>query len=83
MKANQEVFLKELALIQDTAIIGHLDTGVPVEVLSSITFDTIAMVMELLDGYRDLDLKLIDQADGSDLGEDLELHDVIADFLKG
>lgn len=83
MRANQEAFLKELALIQETAIIGHLDKDVPVEVLSSITFDTLAMVMELLDGYRGFDIKLIDQRDGSDLGEGLELHDAIADFLKG
>lgn len=83
MRANQEAFLKELALIQETAIIGHLDKDVPVEVLYSITFDTLAMVMELLDGYRGFDIKLIDQRDGSDLGEGLELHYAIADFLKG
>lgn len=54
------------------------------ELLEDITYDTIYMIMELIDGYsnHNLQLDIIDRYTRESIRTGIELHDICADYLK-
>lgn len=54
------------------------------KLLYDVTYDTIYRIMELIDGYRkhNLQLDIIEKESGKSLKENIQLHDVCADFIK-
>ena len=52
------------------------------ELLFNVSYDTVVLMMELLDGYRNMILELSDKDSGEILNKDIQLHDGVVDFLK-
>lgn len=62
----------------------HREKGSLEDALYSATYEVIASICELLDGYGHprLELDLIDRKSNKPLRTGIELHDVCADYLK-
>ena len=88
IKDIQKEFFETLSSIQETAVnvaLGEYCQKDSLEdLLYNATYETIAQICELLDGYRSdvLQLDLIDQNSNISLRTNIELHDVCADYLK-
>ena len=54
------------------------------ELLYSVSYEAIYRVLELIDGYAPVAFKLdlIDKETGISIGENIELHDKCADYLR-
>lgn len=52
------------------------------ELLFNVSHDTLVLVMELLDGYRNMNLELSDKESKEVLNGNIQLHDRVVDFLK-
>ena len=52
------------------------------ESLYNVSHDTLVLMMELLDGYRNMVLELSDKDSKEILNKDIQLHDGVVDFLK-
>ena len=52
------------------------------ELLFNVSHDTLVLVMELLDGYRNMNLELSDKESKEVLNGNIQLHDGVVDFLK-
>jgi len=52
------------------------------ELLFNVSYDTLVLTMELLDGYRNMNLELFDKESKEVLNGNIQLHDRVTDFLK-
>ena len=52
------------------------------ELLFNVSYDTLVLTMELLDGYRNMSLELSDKESKEVLNGNIQLHDGVVDFLK-
>ena len=52
------------------------------ELLFNVSYDTLVLMMELLDGYRNMNLELSDKESKEVLNKNIQLHDGLVDFLK-
>lgn len=52
------------------------------ELLFNVSYDTLVLMMELLDGYRNMNLELSDKENKEVLNKNIQLHDGVVDFLK-
>lgn len=52
------------------------------EKLFNVSYDTLYLVMELLDGYRSINISVLDNDSQELLNDGIQLHDEIANFLK-
>ena len=52
------------------------------ELLFNVSYDTLVLTMELLDGYRNMNLELSDKESKEVLNKNIQLHDGVTDFLK-
>lgn len=84
----QKEFFHMLKEIQEEVVIislGEIDQGNEIEeVIYDSTYEMSYRIMELLEGYmrEDLKFKIIDEKSEVCLGQDIQLHDVCADYLK-
>ncbi|HEM5208343.1 TPA: hypothetical protein U1343_000718 [Streptococcus suis] len=84
MTEAQNNFLTELKIIQEQAVImnsgqSNLSEN---EKLFNVSYDTLYLVMELLDGYREINISLLDNDHQEFLNDRIQLHDKIANFLQ-
>lgn len=85
MKKNELIFLEEIAKIQEIVVSTiYNEPNISIEKLAySISYDTIVMLMELLDGYRGgIKINLFDKLNNSLLFESVELHDKVIEYIK-
>ena len=84
MTDKQIKFLKELEIIQEQAVNMNISqTNITKEeLLYNVSYDTLVLMMELLDGYRNMVLELSDKDSKEILNKDIQLHDGVVDFLK-
>lgn len=54
------------------------------KLLNDVTYETIYGIMELLDGYKNNDLRgeVIDNLTGCSINSDIELHNYCEDYLN-
>ena len=84
---DQAMFFYELRRIQMNAIngcMGNLEKyKSQVDILRDVTFDVIIMIMELLDGYANEQIKcnITNIKTGNTLNSDIEMQDMCADVL--
>ena len=82
MLEAEKQFLEELVNIQEIAVAFAGASQLEQEAACAVSYESIYRIMELLDGYRGLDLVLMDRKTKQPLFEQIELHDKIADYLK-
>ena len=84
MTDKQIKFLKELEIIQEQAVNMNISQTnlTKEESLYNVSHDTLVLMMELLDGYRNMILELSDKESREILNKDIQLHDGVVDFLK-
>ena len=84
MTDKQIKFLKELEIIQEQAVNMNISQTnlTKEESLYNVSYDTLVLMMELLDGYRNMVLELSDKDSKEILNKDIQLHDGVVDFLK-
>lgn len=82
METAQSIFLKKVREIQETCVYTNLDSDISESKLFELSFDVIVDILELIDGYHDMELQLIDKKTGQILNEPRNLHDLAADFLR-
>lgn len=88
MTDEQKIFFNELKAIQTVAVDVSLSKVNSYEttedMLTDVTYEVIYRVMELLDGYRNeaIKCKLVNTKTGNALNENIEMHDVCAEFLE-
>ncbi|MBF0776980.1 hypothetical protein BVE84_08265 [Streptococcus azizii] len=84
MTEAQRKLLIELKVIQEQAV--AMNSEQPnlseKEKLFNVSYDTLYLVMELLDGYRHLNIDLLDKDSHEFLNNKIQLHDEISNFLK-
>ena len=63
MTDKQALFLQELKIIQEQAVNMNIHQSdlTKEELLFNVSHDTLVLVMELLDGYRNMNLELSDK----------------------
>ena len=81
---QQAIFLQELKIIQEQAVNMNLHQSdlTKEELLFNVSYDTLVLTMELLDGYRNMNLELSDKESKEVLNGNIQLHDRVVDFLK-
>lgn len=84
MTDKQALFLQELKMIQEQAVNMNIHQSdlTKEELLFNVSYDTLVLTMELLDGYRNMSLELSDKESKEVLNKNIQLHDGITDFLK-
>ena len=84
MTDKQALFLQELKIIQEQAVNMNIHQSdlTKEELLFNVSHDTLVLVMELLDGYRNMNLELSDKESKEVLNGNIQLHDGVVDFLK-
>lgn len=84
MTDKQAIFLQELKIIQEQAVNMNLHQSdlTKEELLFNVSYDTLVLTMELLDGYRNMNLELFDKESKEVLNKNIQLHDGVVDFLK-
>ena len=84
MTDKQVLFLQELKIIQEQAVNMNIHQSdlTKEELLFNVSHDTLVLMMELLDGYRNMNLELSDKESKEVLNKNIQLHDGIVDFLK-
>ena len=84
MTDKQALFLQELQIIQEQAVNMNIHQSdlTKEELLFNVSHDTLVLVMELLDGYRNMNLELSDKESKEVLNGNIQLHDRVVDFLK-
>ena len=84
MTDKQVKFLKELEIIQEQAVNMNISQTnlTKEESLYNVSYDTLVLMMELLDGYRNMVLELSDKDSKEILNKNIQLHDGVVDFLK-
>ena len=84
MTDKQALFLQELKIIQEQAVNMNIHQSdlTKEELLFNVSHDTLVLVMELLDGYRNMNLELSDKESKEVLNKNIQLHDGLVDFLK-
>ena len=81
---QQAIFLQELKIIQEQAVNMNIHQSdlTKEELLFNVSYDTLVLMMELLDGYRNMNLELSDKESKEVLNKKIQLHDGLVDFLK-
>ena len=84
MTDKQALFLQELQIIQEQAVNMNIHQSdlTKEELLFNVSYDTLVLTMELLDGYRNMSLELSGKESKEVLNKNIQLHDGITDFLK-
>ena len=84
MTDKQALFFQELKMIQDQVVNMniHQSNLTKEELLFNVSYDTLVLMMELLDGYRNMNLELSDKESKEVLNKNIQLHDGVVDFLK-
>ena len=84
MTDKQVLFLQELKIIQEQAVNMNIHQSdlTKEELLFNVSYDTLVLMMELLDGYRNMNLELSDKESKEVLNKKIQLHDGLVDFLK-
>ena len=84
MTDKQALFLQELQIIQEQAVNMNIHQSdlTKEELLFNVSYDTLVLTMELLDGYRNMNLELSDKESKEVLNKNIQLHDGVVDFLK-
>ena len=84
MTDKQVLFLQELKIIQEQAVNMNIHQSdlTKEELLFNVSHDTLVLMMELLDGYRNMNLELSDKESKEVLNKNIQLHDGVVDFLK-
>ena len=84
MTDKQALFLQELQIIQEQAVNMNIYQSnlTKEELLFNVSYDTLVLMMELLDGYRNMNLELSDKENKEVLNKNIQLHDGVVDFLK-
>ena len=84
MTDKQALFFQELKIIQEQAVNMNIHQSdlTKEELLFNVSYDTLVLMMELLDGYRNMNLELSDKESKEVLNENIQLHDGLVDFLK-
>ena len=84
MTDKQALFFQELKIIQEQAVNMNIHQSdlTKEELLFNVSHDTLVLVMELLDGYRNMNLELSDKESKEVLNGNIQLHDGVVDFLK-
>ena len=84
MTDKQALFFQELKIIQEQAVNMNIHQSdlTKEELLFNVSYDTLVLTMELLDGYRNMNLELFDKESKEVLNGNIQLHDRVTDFLK-
>ena len=84
MTDKQALFFQELKIIQEQAVNVNIYQSnlTKEELLFNVSYDTLVLMMELLDGYRNMNLELSDKESKEVLNKNIQLHDGVTDFLK-
>ena len=84
MTDKQVLFLQELKIIQEQAVNMNIHQSdlTKEELLFNVSYDTLVLMMELLDCYRNMNLELSDKESKEVLNKNIQLHDGVTDFLK-
>ena len=84
MTDKQALFLQELQIIQEQAVNMNIHQSdlTKEELLFNVSYDTLVLTMELLDGYCNMNLELSDKESKEVLNKNIQLHDGVTDFLK-
>ena len=84
MTDKQALFFQELKMIQEQVVNMNIHQSdlTKEELLFNVSYDTLVLMMELLDGYRNMNLELSDKESKEVLNENIQLHDGVTDFLK-
>ena len=84
MTDKQALFLQELQIIQEQAVNMNIHQSdlTKEELLFNVSYDTLVLTMELLDGHRNMNLELSDKESKEVLNKNIQLHDGVTDFLK-
>ena len=84
MTDKQALFFQELKIIQEQAVNMNIHQSdlTKKELLFNVSYDTLVLMMELLDGYRNMNLELSDKESKEVLNKNIQLHDGVVDFLK-
>lgn len=84
MTDKQALFFQELKTIQEQAVNMNIHQSdlTKEELLFNVSYDTLFLMMELLDGYRNMNLELSDKESKEVLNKNIQLHDGVTDFLK-
>ena len=84
MTDKQALFFQELKMIQEQVVNMniHQSNLTKEELLFNVSYDTLVLMMELLDGYRNMNLELSDKESKEVLNKNIQLHDWVTDFLK-
>lgn len=82
------LFWKEIKMIQEYVVNVSLSKESKYndvrDLLNDVTYETICKIMELLDGYRNNNLKglIIDNSSNKAINCNIELHDFCEEFLN-
>lgn len=85
---EQELFWKEVKKIQDYVVNISLSKILQYDdmekLLNDVTYETIYAIMELLDGYKNGDLRgeIINKLTGCSINSNIELHDYCEEYLN-
>ena len=84
MTDKQALFFQELKIIQEQAVNMNIHQSdlTKEKLLFNVSYDTLVLMMELLDGYRNMNLELSDKESKEVLNKNIQLHDGVTDFLK-
>lgn len=88
MTREQELFWKEVQKIQDYVVNALLSKTARHDnmekLLNDVTYETIYRIMELLDDYRNNDLRgeIINKLNGSSIKSNIELHNYCEEYLN-
>ena len=84
MTDKQALFFQELKIIQEQVVNMNIHQSdlTKEELLFNVSYDTLVFMMELLDGYRNMNLELSDKENKEVLNKNIQLHDGVTDFLK-
>lgn len=84
MTDKQALFFQELKIIQEQAVSMNIHQSdlTKEELLFNVSYDTLVLMMELLYGYRNMNLELSDKENKEVLNKNIQLHDGVTDFLK-
>ena len=82
MTDKQVLFLQELKIIQEQAVNMNIHQSdlTKEELLFNVSYDTLVLMMELLDGYRNMNLELSDKESKEVLNGNIQLHDGLLIF---
>ena len=84
MTDKQVIFFQELKIIQEQTVNMNIHQSdlTKEELLFNDSYDTLVLMIELLDGYRNMNLELSDKESKEVLNKNIQLHDGVVDFLK-